>query len=267
MKSVLEGSYYVPGDVPGTYSSTRGTAGPWSSRAQHGGPPSGLLARALEAQLPPGQVLGRVSVDLLGPVPVGDLRVELAVLRPGRRVSLLEATLYDVAAGRACAVARGWSMPGTDGGPGSLTPLEHSPADGSEGGLPESWARGYVDHVEWRWMRGGVLDPGPAVVWMRSRVPLVPGERLGGVPLLMTCVDSASGVSAELDPAQWSFMNTEITVHVLREPVGEWLCVSAETTLGPGSVGIATSTVHDQKGLVAWSAQTLLVQPVPGLTP
>lgn len=59
-------------------------------------------------------------------------------------------------------------------------------------------------------------------------------------------------------------MNTEITVHVLRDPVGEWEWVSAETTLGPGSVGIATASMHDEKGLVARSTQALLVEPVPG---
>ncbi len=61
------------------------------------------------------------------------------------------------------------------------------------------------------------------------------------VQRLMACVDSASGVSAALDPAQWAFLNTELTVHVLRPPVGEWVCLDAETTLGGGSVGVAAS--------------------------
>jgi acyl-CoA thioesterase len=72
-------------------------------------------------------------------------------------------------------------------------------------------------------------------------------------------VDSASGVSSVLDPRAWGFLNTELTVHVLRRPVGEWLCLDAETTLSTGSVGLATSSVHDEQGLVARSAQALLV--------
>ena len=75
----------------------------------------------------------------------------------------------------------------------------------------------------------------------------------------MACVDSASGVSAELDPAQWAFLNTELTVHVLRPPVGEWVCLDAQTTLSSGSVGMAVSEVYDEQGLVARSAQALLV--------
>jgi acyl-CoA thioesterase len=72
-------------------------------------------------------------------------------------------------------------------------------------------------------------------------------------------VDSASGVSAALDPRGWAFLNTELTVHVLRPPVGEWLCLDARTTLADGSVGLATSDVYDERGLVARSAQALLV--------
>ena len=90
---------------------------------------------------------------------------------------------------------------------------------------------------------------------------LLAGEEMTPLQRLLTCVDSASGASAALDPVDWTFMNTELTVHVLREPVGEWICLDAATTLGPGSVGIATSTAYDELGPVARSAQALLVQP------
>ena len=36
---------------------------------------------------------------------------------------------------------------------------------------------------------------------------------------LMVCVDSASGASAALDITEWQFMNTELTAHLVREPV------------------------------------------------
>lgn len=261
MKSGSELSFYVPGESAGQVRSTPATAGPWSSTAQHGGPPSGLLARALCDLLEPGQVIARMAVDLLGPVPVRPLSVTTTVLRPGRLVSLLEATLRDDEAGRDCAVARAWVLPRAGSGPGVSRPLSHTPADGVHTPLPLSWSRGYVDAVDWRWIKGAVLEAGPAVVWMRPLVPLLPDEPLGGLPMLMTCVDSASGVSAALDPAEWSFMNTELTVHVVREPVGDWVCVEAETTLTSTSVGVCNATVHDELGVVAKSAQALLVLP------
>jgi acyl-Coa thioesterase superfamily protein len=94
---------------------------------------------------------------------------------------------------------------------------------------------------------------------MRPLVPLVEGEAISPVQRLLVCVDSASGASSVLDVRAWGFRNTELTVHVLRPPVGEWVCLDAVTTLGPGSVGIATSSVHDEQGLVARSSQALLV--------
>jgi hypothetical protein len=198
-------------------------------------------------------------MELLGPVPVGPLRVSASEVRPGRTVSLVEATLYDEERDRPVARAAAWLFPATDDGPGKPTPLPHGPADGEEKPRPESWAGGYLDAVEWRWIVGSVGEPGPGVVWMRPPAELVEGEPMSPLQRLMACVDSASGASACLDPAAWGFLNTELTVHVLRPPVGDWICLDASTTLGTGSVGLATSSVHDELGLVARSAQALLV--------
>jgi hypothetical protein len=108
-------------------------------------------------------------------------------------------------------------------------------------------------------VEGAVTQPGPAVVWMRPLVPLLPGEELSALQRLLSCVDSASGASAALDPAEWNFLNTELTVHVVRPPEGEWVCLKAHTTLGGGAVGVAAAEVYDGRGLVARSAQALLV--------
>lgn len=254
------------------------TAGPWGRESQHGSPPAALLARAIErlGQGPEGaggsaeaatdavtgRVIGRFTMELLGPVPVGPLGVGAEVLRPGRNVELCGATLYDEERGRAVARATAWRFPVSGSGPRREPQAPpHTPADGSHHDRPPSWSGGYLDAVEWRWVKGAVMDPGPAVVWMRTAVDLVEGEPMSPVQRLLSCVDSASGVSAELDPAEWGFLNTELTVHVLRPPVGEWVCLDAATTLGSGSVGLATSRVYDAQGLVARTAQALLVAP------
>lgn len=233
------------------------TAGPWSLEAQHGGPPAALLTEAIEA-LELG-VVGRLSVDLLGPVPVGPLESSASVVRPGRSVSLARAELHDVARDRLVATATAWLFPRGAGPVAAGPALGHTPADGSARPRPEGWSPGYLDAVEWRWIDGAADVRGPGVVWMRPPT-LVEGRPTSPLQRLMTCVDSASGVSAALDVREWAFLNTELTVHVLREPVGEWICLEATTTLGPGSVGIARSTAYDELGPVAQSAQALLVQ-------
>ncbi len=234
------------------------TAGPWSLDAQHGGPPAALLGRAVEG-LDAG-VVGRFTMDLLGPVPVGELAVSASIVRPGRSVSLAQATLRDEARDRLVANVSAWLFPRSDSGPVAAgPPPAHGPADGQERERPAGWSAGYLDAVEWRWISGGLGDPGHGVVWMRPPA-LVEGEAMSPVQRLLACVDSASGVSSMLDVREWAFLNTELTVHVLREPVGEWICLDAVTALGPGSVGIASATAYDELGPVARSAQALLVQ-------
>ena len=258
-------SYYEPSGE-GRFRSTRATAGPWSEVAQHGGPPAALLGRALESMdegAP--RVIGRFTMDLLGPVPVAELSVESTVLRAGRSVSLRQAQLSNQN-GRVVARAQGWAFPEVSFHEGAIpggsgVPLGHGPADGHHEEAPASWSGGYLDSVEWRWVEGAITSPGPAVVWMRPLVALVPGEEMSPLQRLLTCVDSASGASAALDAAKWKFLNTELTVHVVRPPVGQWICLRAETTLGTGAVGLAASGVYDEKGLVARSGQALLVQP------
>lgn len=267
-KSVRHTHFYAPrgGSADGleTFDSMPATAGPWSSSAQHGGPPSALLTRALE-RLPEAaeRALARVTVELLGPVPVGPVGTSARVLRPGRTVCLVESELHDLTAGRVVARAVAWLLPRATGLPENAPArLEHSPADGFALDRPGDWLGGYLDAVEWRWISGTLERPGPGVVWMRPPA-LVAGEEITPAQRLMACVDSASGASSCLDVREWSFMNTELTVHLLRPPEGEWVCLDALTTLAGTAVGVCTAAVHDTAGLVARSSQALLVTPRP----
>ena len=91
------------------FDSLPGTAGPWSAAAQHAGPPAALLARAMERHEPaPGTRLADVRLDILGPIPVAPLDLDVRVLRGGRSMQLLEATAS--VDGRAAAVARAWRI-------------------------------------------------------------------------------------------------------------------------------------------------------------
>ncbi len=254
------GSFYEP--LPDSrFGSTHATSGPWSEHAQHGGPPAALLGRALET-LDEGspRVIGRFTMDLLGPVPVADLTVTSTVLRPGRTVSLRQAELSDDS-GRVLARAQAWAFPVGEGPWDAGTPLDHSPDDGRREEPPAAWTRGYLDSMDWRWIDGAVTRPGPATVWMRPLVPLLPGEEMSPLQRLLSCVDSANGAASAVDPAEWTFLNTDLSVHLVRPMVGEWVCLRAQAHLGPGAVGLTASEIYDEQGLVGRSAQALLVVP------
>lgn len=196
-------------------------------------------------------------MEFWGPIPMSELRVRANVVRPGRSVQLLSAELVSSDSGRVVASASAWAFP-VGSGPGEQTPLSHTYADGERHPRPEGWHGGYLDAMDWRWIKGAVEEPGPGIVWMRGP-DVVAGEAISPTQRLLSCVDSASGASASLDVREWNFLNTELTVHLLRPPVGEWVCLDAETTFAGGSVGLATSSVYDELGLCARSSQALLV--------
>lgn len=253
--------FYEPlGD--GRYQSTVHTTGPWSPLTQHLGPPSALLVREME-RLPCAapMSIARVTVEILGPVPVGELSVTATVDRPGRSVELLRGELS--ADGRVAVRAQAWRIVRSDTSPvaAGIDEALPPPSEGRVMTRPEGWGAGYLDVMEWRALVGSLGEPGPATVWARQTMPLVGEETPTGMQRLLTVADSGNGVSNRLDPRKWLFINSDLTVHVYREPVGEWIALDAATAIGPDGFGTAVSVLHDLNGAVGRGAQALLVRP------
>ncbi|MDQ3790763.1 MAG: thioesterase family protein [Actinomycetota bacterium] len=246
----------------GRFRSTVHTTGPWSAHSQHLGPPSALLVRAME-RLPSAvpMSIARVTVEILGPVPVAELSVTAVVDRPGRSVELLSAELS--ADGRVAVRARAWRIVRSDTST-VASPIDEPLPPPSEGRVmtrPDAWHPGYLDVMEWRSLAGSLGEPGPATVWARQQVPLVGDEEPSGLQRVLAVADSGSGMSSLLDPRKWLFINSELTVHVYREPVGEWIAMDARTAIGPDGFGTAVSVLHDQNGSIGRGAQALLIRP------
>ena len=243
---------------PGRYRATERTSGPWDARHQHAGPPSALLLGALERTEPRDEmVLARITVEILGAIPITEMEVETTVERPGRSVELLAGEVR--ADGRAVLRARAWrvlaSPVTTDDGP--VPPPLPDTDDVPPPTLGETY--GYAHAVEWRWVRGGWEDRGPATVWTRARIGVVEGEEPSPRQRVMVVADSGNGASNVLDWSTYLFINTELTVHFVREPVGEWVCLDAETRIA--QAGLASSVLSDRTGPVARGAQALLIAP------
>jgi hypothetical protein len=259
-------AFFLPlGD--GRYSSTEHTRGPWDPGMQHAGPPSALLARLIEAT--PGSwagVVTRLSVDILGPVPVAELTGRSTVLRPGRSVELVAAELEHQ--GRVAIRATAWRVRRQSLDLPELPAAHEAPAGEDvpefpeeETSLPPGWLGGYIEAMEWRVARGSWAEPGPATTWGRMRYPLLPDEEPTGLQRVLTLADSGSGVSSVLPFDGWLFINPELTVHLATPPRGEWICLDAETTVDATGFGLATSRLFDRDRLVARGAQSLLVGP------
>lgn len=244
---------------------TASTRGPWSNVHQHAGPPSALLVRGCERAAPE-LALARITVEMLRPVPIGAVTVRVEVEKPGRKAMVLRAVLE--CDGVACLLARALMMRVADvGAPG----VSHgaTPAPVEQAGPFEfdffQHPIGYHTAMEARVARG-TWGQGDMALWMRQRVDLVAGEPPSPAQRVLVVADAGSGVSAALDPRRFGFVNADLTVHLVRPPVDEWILMDAQTFVGPDGRALADTALLDRLGRVGRSAQSLVVEPMPPRT-
>ena len=261
-------AFYEPSG--GGFTASELTRGPWDGTSQHAGPPAALLGRAIEllegvGAGPADRRIGRVTFEILAPVPIGPMRTAAEVIRPGRRVDLVEATLSD-GEGRPLVRARAWRLlrrevelpagAGPRPRPRPPAPAELEPADAF---FPTGDEIGYHTAMEYRFVSGSFLEAGPGIVWMRMLHPLVAGEEPTPLQRVLVVADSGNGISATLDYERYIFINVDLSVHLSRMPAGEWVCLDSVTVPEPTGVGLTDTVLFDERGAIGLAAQTLLV--------
>jgi hypothetical protein len=241
--------------------------GPWDPEAMHGGAPAALLARAIEALETPARMrCVRLAVEFPSAVPLVPVVATARLTRPGKRLALAEATLTtadgtEVLRARATLLRRGEvalpaaalavsddgaSIPGPDEGR-----LAHWTGGDESAGF-------HLTAIELRFARGD-WGHGPAVGWFRLAMPVVAGETPTPLQRAVAFADFGNGLSRALDFRTHLFVNTDLTVHLQREPAGEWMALDARTDLDPSGVGQATSILRDERGRLGVAAQSLYV--------
>jgi hypothetical protein len=257
-----DGSRYVP---------TQLARGPWSPKALHGGAPSALFATVCEAHDPgPAAFVARVTVELMRPVPLVPLDMRVRTIRPGKKVQWLEAGLFDeheheVAHATVLRIrsddvdTSGSVHPAVDAPPG--------PDAASEEKFPfGEGAVGFWNVHDVRLVAGSWTEPGPGVAWFRLRCPVVAGESITPIARVAAAADFGSGVSNPVRMTNAAAINPELTVHVHRHPIGDWVCLESGAWAQPHGVGLAETRLFDEDGVIGRSAQSLLVERATHLT-
>ena len=249
----------------GTWVPSGHARGPWDAGSQHGGAPAALLAREIE-RLEPGadMLVARITYEFLGPVPLAPLVADAWVNRPGRRFQIIEGELRSgsraVVRARAVRLRRGdIHVPATarvDGPPPVEGPAESKPSPFPAAGEAVGFHR---TAMEIRFAAGTGYTGGPARAWFRLRRPLVAGETPSPLQRVAAAADFGNGISSALDFDEHLFINTDLTLHLVREPVGEWVLLDARTAIEPVGVGLAESRLYDVDGVIGLAAQTLYV--------
>jgi hypothetical protein len=255
------GDAFIPTDL---------TRGGWSDDSQHGGPPSGLMARMIEA-IPtagPMQVV-RLTIDLFRPVPLTPLRVETAIRRNGRRLQVVDAMLMadGVMVGRASALKirlgeialpeqeeEGWQPPP---GPGFAAPV-----DGRAGfGHPDERRRFHCDAVEIRTFDGSFGAHRVGTSWFRLKTRVIRNEPTSPFVTLATLADMSNGNAQMLDPRDWLYVNPDITLYSHRHPHGEWIGMRSYSHQHNTGIGLADTRVFDEDGVLGRINQAQIVEP------
>jgi hypothetical protein len=235
--------------------------GPWDPGALHGGAPAALLVRELERCEPsPDLALARITYEFVRPVPLGELSVSAEVLRPGRRVMLLEGAIRDEA-GTVVARARALRVRPSPVGEAVSDP---PPFPGPEAGRPNNFRREQLamfspDAIEIRFVEGEFYGLGPATAWFRLRQPMVAGEPPSPLQRLAAASDFGNGISSVLSWSDHVFINPDLTLYIEREPRGEWVALQSQSRVTAGSVAIAESVLWDEWGRIGRATQALLV--------
>lgn len=249
------------------FQSTQLTRGPWNPAHQHAGPPIALVCRAIEnAARELGLThIARLTANLWRPVPIDALTVVVVVDYVGKSAGHFSAQLFaqgkEVARFTALAQREGQlnlpaglpghPLPSAVQSPEASAPAQFPFADGQPG---------YAELVEIREARGKNFQ-GPCAAWFRLKHPLVAGETASPYQRVAVAADSSNGISAVLDYRRGDiFVNSDLTINLLRRPVGEWICVDAKTHLGPQGGGLAESQLFDEMGLIGRATQSLAVR-------
>lgn len=246
----------------GHFASDPATAGPWSPKTQHGGPPSALMGMAMERHASrEGLRIARLTVELPRPVPVADLRVQVRTVHSGRRAELLEGVI--MSDDRPVLFARAWRLAASPEDTPSLRPAPGPPPlppAAAPARMRGAYLDGYVSAMEWRFDHDQGFDAtGPGTVWARQRIPLLSGVPDTPLVRALTLADSTWAVAFELDHDRRLVINTDVTLSLHRDPVGEWLCVRADTSASPRGSGLAVGELSDGQGDCGRVVQNLLV--------
>ncbi len=250
---MTEPAFFLPeGDA---FVATAHTRGPWSEHHQHGGPGAALLAAAFERAVAPLSVV-RMTIEILRPIPIGRVELELRESKPGARTRLHAASMRvegeEVARAsclairtKALALARATApaIPSPQAAAPTVFPFFAQPV-------------GYHAAMELRVADGGV-GHGHAQAWLRMRIPLVLGQPTSPLSRVAIAADSGNGVSARLDWREWLFINPDLTIYVHRPPVGEWVGLESITEIEPHGIGLAATVLHDDDGPIGRSMQSL----------
>lgn len=242
-------------------------AGPWDLSMQHGSAPTAFAVWAAEQVPTPAPMhIARVTMDLMRPVPLGELDYKVTVLRSGRKIQLINVSLHagshEVARASIMKIRSSpVSLPDYPGNDSLALDAPLPEACGSPGaGFGEN--NPFVQCMTLKLARGGGFEElGPSAVWFHADRPIVEGHATSPNMLAAIGGDFCNGVASALDFNKWTYINSDLTLSFSRPPIGDWVLVDGHSVFGPEGAGLSIGRLADRHGYFGRSIQSLVVEP------
>lgn len=255
------------GVIKAQYHPSHHAQGAWNEHEQHMAPATGVITHEFMQFAPKANMrIARISLDILGLIPLADFTITTRCLRPGKTIELIESVMSS--GGRDCISARAWRLLTQD--TSAVAGLEDETADYQPEQLPawdemKGWPGGFIQSVRL------VSDPkrraGKGMIWITTDVDMVAGVPTHDMVHLLGLVDTANGVVPReglgLADSKWMFPNTDLQIHMYRAPQGRWLGIEAVQQYGADGIGLTSAVLHDASGPFGRSEQILTIRPMP----
>lgn len=247
------------------------TCGPWNPAHTNGSAALALVAHCIDdvPTLTPMSV-ARFTVDLQRPVPVGvPLTVTTEITREGKKLQVVEAALS--ANGAVCVSATALRLREVDFAGNPLIPR------GSTSDVPTRRITPPADSVNLRSLRpnpsGALLasdimlatrtDSRSTATWIRLTTQVVMGEPMRTFARMAYAFDFTSLVGMAVDVSSVSMINPDVTAHILRPAVGEWIALVGDTRIDAAhGRGVSMAEASDELGVFAVVSTSQIVEPL-----
>jgi hypothetical protein len=242
----------------------------------------GLEHRAQEHGKPH---IARFTASFVRPVPIVPLHLEVEDTRVGTKSVELRATLSTADERKPLMVATALAVPSQpENNIEEKYMVPCKPSKSITEATPirfEMFQEGlhhYAAAMELRLVHGR-LTKGPCCMWFRTTIPLVAlhedlekeissdgsvpkglSDAISPLQRVLLAADSCNGISSSVEWDEYLFMNPDITVHVVRPLIGEWVCMDARTDACIGGHGVSSGTLMDETGVVGHALQSLIVE-------
>ncbi|MCD9624518.1 thioesterase family protein [Rhabdothermincola salaria] len=265
-----EPALYLPdGDA---FVGTNLIQGGWNPDEANGAAVLALLGHCLEdvPTLVP-MTVSRFTADLVRPVPLGrPLRVTTSIRREGKKIQVVELQLLvgEVEHVRATVLRlrdadlTGGRLPAstTDARPAdALVPVEA--VSGPREAHPDGpgYLPGFLQGIDLR--RAPTVDGTSFGSWVRLEASVVAGEPIRSTSRLTVGFDFANLIGVNDHVPTVTMINPDVTAHVLRAPVDDWIAVTGDTRFNPAmGRGVSSAALSDSQGVFATASVSQLLQ-------